>query len=630
MSAPTLRRGLLLTAASLIACSGDDPNEPPGPVATVEVSPGDGTLPEGLTLELQAIARDSAGQVITGRRVTWSSTNMSAAKVDTTGTVVGIGAGSATIVAAVSGKSGSATITVTGNPVTAVEIAPAEDSLKRLKTLQLTAVPKDALGRSLQGKSAEWAATGAAIVDQSGLVSSNGLGPATITATVDGIAGSAEITVYELPLAEVVIDPRSRVLVAGDSFRLSWELRDAEGDPIASDAQPDWASSNPAVGVAGGAPNDWSFRAIGPGTTTLSATVQGVTGSEQLTVISPPALAAITAGGQGPCALTGADVALCWEGPSPEGWPRGPELAPAFTTLEAADGFACGLTSGGIAECWGERAIGLGRGTPEPGDIPEPVAGGRTYIALSASASHACAVTAAGAAYCWGLNSTGQLGAPSGDTCDGEPCSLEPVAVAGGLSFRSISAGAWHTCALNTAGKAWCWGRNANGELGDGTFDDRTEPTPVQGSLTLATISAGGLSGASTPLGRTCALTTAGEAYCWGRMTGDGSKTARFQPTAVAGGFHWQAVTSGARSSCGIVTSGDMYCWGDQSAGQLGTGNTAPTLVPALVAGGHTWTAVDGSSRDQNCGLTIDGVVYCWGAFAETKSFTPVKLLGQP
>jgi alpha-tubulin suppressor-like RCC1 family protein len=256
------------------------------------------------------------------------------------------------------------------------------------------------------------------------------------------------------------------------------------------------------------------------------------------------------------------------------------------------------------------------------------VAGGLTFTALSASAAHACALTAAGAAYCWGLNSTGQLGAATTDRCDGDPCSLEPIAVEGGLTFRSISAGAWHTCALTSAGKAYCWGDNGDGELGDGTSDDRGIPTPVAGSLTFATISAGGTT--DTVSGRTCGVTSGGLAYCWGAKVGDGTTTVHREPTAVAGEFRWREVAAGPSSSCGIVTTGDAYCWGEHRGGELGTGNTAPSLVPALVAGGHTWSAVDAGSTELNCGLTTGGIIYCWGQLLDGKTFTPVKLLGQP
>ncbi len=637
MPSLSLRQWLLLAAVSLTACSDnpDEPPGPPGPVATVEVAPDAGAVPEGLTLQLEAAARDSAGREIAGPRVVWSSTNVSAASVDTSGTVLGVGEGTATIVAVVGGKNASAEITVTANPVVSVEVTPAEDSLKAGRTLQLTVTPKDAEGRSLLGKTVTWDGAGVATVDEDGLVSAFTPGGSTISATVDAVTGSAEITVYRLPIAEVVIDPRSRVLVVGDSFRLSWDLRDAEADRIFNDEQPDWTSTNPVVAVVHEEPFNFSLEVLGAGTTTLQATVEAVTGGEDMTVIAPTAVASVSAGGGGPCAVTAAAVPLCWEAANPSGhgdkavlWPRGPELAPAFTAVEAASGFRCGLTTAGVAECWGGLGLALGRGSADSSSIPAPVAGGLTFTTLSASGSHACALTTAGAAYCWGLNSTGQLGAPSTDQCGGEPCGLAPVAVAGGLAFQSISAGAWHTCALTAGGKAYCWGRNAEGELGDGTIENRAEPVAVDGDLIFASVSAGGL--AMTPSGRTCGVTTTKVAYCWGGLVGDGTSLARMEPTQVAGEFQWRDVRAGATSSCGIVTTGDLYCWGDHRRGQLGTGNTAASLVPALVAGGHTWSAVDGGSDNQNCGLTTDGVVYCWGELPEGRTFTPLELLGQP
>jgi len=637
MPAISLLLAIAIAAVSLSACSDnpDEPPGPPGPVATVDISPDGGAVPEGLTLQLEATARDSAGREITGRRVVWSSTNVASATVDTTGTVLGVGAGTATVVAVVGGVNASAEITVTANPVASVEVTPAEDSLKAGKTLQLVATPKDAQGRSLAGKTVTWTQAGVATVNEDGLVAAFDTGSSTVSATVDGLTGSAAITVYRLPVAEVVIDPRSRVLVVGDSFRLSWDLRDAEGDRILNDEQPDWASSNPAVGVVHQEPFNFTVELLGAGRTSLEATVEGVTGSEELRVIAPPTLASVSTGDGFPCGVTGDNLALCWELATPAGhggaellWPRGPELAPPFTTIEAGVGFRCGLTAAGVAMCWGGRGLALGRGSADTSSVPAPVAGSLTFTTISASASHACALTAAGAAYCWGLNSAGQLGAPSADECDREPCSLEPVAVSGGLAFASISAGAWHTCAVTAGGKAYCWGRNAEGELGDGTIENRAEPAPVDGDLIFASISAGGL--ADTPSGRTCGVTTTKVGYCWGPMPGDGTSFPHLEPTPVAGQFQWREVRSGGAWSCGIVTTGDAYCWGDHRRGQLGTGNTAASLVPALVAGGHSWTALDAGSVNQSCGLATDGIIYCWGELLETRTFTPVELLGQP
>jgi alpha-tubulin suppressor-like RCC1 family protein len=80
--------------------------------------------------------------------------------------------------------------------------------------------------------------------------------------------------------------------------------------------------------------------------------------------------------------------------------------------------------------------------------------------------------------------------------------------VSGGLSFDRVTANAWLTCGETTTNRAYCWGNNASGELGDGTTIDRFTPVAVIGGLFFSQVSAGG--------GHTCGRTPGGVAYCWG------------------------------------------------------------------------------------------------------------------
>jgi alpha-tubulin suppressor-like RCC1 family protein len=122
---------------------------------------------------------------------------------------------------------------------------------------------------------------------------------------------------------------------------------------------------------------------------------------------------------------------------------------------------------------------------------------------ISAGLMHTCALTVQGAAYCWGLNADGQLGN------GGNANSPTPVPVAGGLTFEAISAGWWHTCALTATGAAYCWGLNFHGQLGDGSnATTLAVPAPVAGSLTFDDLAAGGH--------HTCAITPSRMTYCWG------------------------------------------------------------------------------------------------------------------
>ena len=123
--------------------------------------------------------------------------------------------------------------------------------------------------------------------------------------------------------------------------------------------------------------------------------------------------------------------------------------------------------------------------------------------------------TSPGNAYCWGRGSEGQLGDGS------ETDQSDPVSVAGGLTFTAISVGGLHTCGLTSGGDAYCWGSNSTGQLGDGTTTDSATPVLVTGGLTFRAISAGGdypnddITRAEQPDGSfTCALTIDDRQHC--------------------------------------------------------------------------------------------------------------------
>ena len=251
-----------------------------------------------------------------------------------------------------------------------------------------------------------------------------------------------------------------------------------------------------------------------------------------------------------------------------------------FQSVSAA-GHTCGVTTAGVAYCWGSNFQGsLGVGSLDGDSLataPVPVVGGLSFQSVSGGGSHACGVTTSGAAYCWGRNSEGQLGATTTETCAAGSCSTAPIAVSGGLTFASLSAGSSHTCGLTTGGDTYCWGFNGGGQLGDGTTISRSSPTPVTGGLTFASVSVGEI---------TCGVATDGTAYCWGGgRLGDGSSSMSSSPVAVAGGLTFGSVSAGGAHTCGITTSSEAYCWGHNWDGTLGNGGMADGLVPVRVFG---------------------------------------------
>jgi acid phosphatase len=173
------------------------PPPAPVPVATVTVTPASATLRVGTTVQLSTTLEDSAGNVLTGRTIMWSSSAPTVATVSASGLVTAVAVGSATITATSEGKSGTSAITVTLVPVATVSVAPASDTLGIGTTSQLTATTKDSAGNVLTGRVVTWSssATGVATVSGSGVVTGVAAGSATITATSEGQSGTASIMV---------------------------------------------------------------------------------------------------------------------------------------------------------------------------------------------------------------------------------------------------------------------------------------------------------------------------------------------------------------------------------------------------------------------------------------------------
>ena len=256
------------------------------PVSAVSVSPASASVQPGQTLQLTATTLDSAGNVLTGRTVTWSSSNTAAATVSRTGLVSGVAAGSATITALSEGQSGRAVVAVTNAPVASVTVTPSSATVSVGQTAPLTATPKDASGTPLSGRAVTWSSSDTAIarVSGSGLVTAVATGSATITATSEGQSGTSSITVTAVPVASVAVTPASAGVQVGQTAQFTATLQDANGNTL-SGRVVTWASSNTGVAsVSGGG----LATAKAAGTATITATSEGKSGTSTVTVTSVP------------------------------------------------------------------------------------------------------------------------------------------------------------------------------------------------------------------------------------------------------------------------------------------------------------------------------------------------------
>ena len=176
------------------------PPPPPVPVASVTVTPSTASVSVGGTVQLAAVARDSAGNILQGRTMAWSSSSIQIATV-AAGLVAGVAVGTTYIVASSEGKSDTASITVMFIPVASVSVSPSSASVNTGAFVQLTATTKDGNGNTLTGRPVSWASgsTAIATVNSAGRVAGVAAGSATITATSEGINGTSAITVLVPP-----------------------------------------------------------------------------------------------------------------------------------------------------------------------------------------------------------------------------------------------------------------------------------------------------------------------------------------------------------------------------------------------------------------------------------------------
>lgn len=297
-----------------------------------------------------------------------------------------------------------------------------------------------------------------------------------------------------------------------------------------------------------------------------------------------------------------------------------------FATLVTGADHTCGLTSAGAVYCWGSNwGMQLGvettshsctvpPSTQKRSCSPRPVqvGGSIQFSALSSGGGHSCGLDAAGRAYCWGDNGWEQLGT-RGDLLSR---SATPVLVSGGRVFRALDAGGDFTCGLTDGNAAYCWGSHAWGELGTGDLElfSSYAPVAVVGGHEFAQPVSGWM--------HACGLTGSGEAYCWGEneigTVGNGSVSppgawpAEPTPSLVTGGLTFSQLGAGIRYSCGLTTAGLAYCWGAGVRGKLGNGSTADHTTPVPVAGGLIWRSVS-VGLEHTCGFTTAGDSPCWG-----------------
>jgi Regulator of Chromosome Condensation (RCC1) repeat protein len=477
----------------------------------------------GDSIQLPVAAYDHNSYGVAGTTFSFQSLNENVATVSPTGWVTAVSPGVANLVATAAGKADTAPVQVLQDVAT-VTLSPDSAVLEDGTSRQFTAILKDRNGYLVTDRAPDsWSSSDTLVlgVGASGLASARAvkLGPANVIATSGGVRGAAPAYVFT-PFVSVAAGPAKTCAVSSRGRPYCWGWIDYTTGLRST--VPFERTASPALGAS-----------IGAGVTLACGLTPGATafcwgdapfGLAGAPVASPPTFSSLSVGYVTAYGLTASGDAYAWTPVSPT-----PALVPgslSFATISATY-LACGTVASGAAYCWGANLTGgIGDSTFTDRAVPTAVVGGHTFAAVVAGGGHTCGITTGGPTYCWGRNTYGAFGDSTTTN------TTYPVPAAAGLALTSIALGDFHTCGLIASGAAYCWGLGERGSIGNGTFDPaRLTPAPVSGGLTFASISAASQ--------HTCGLTSSGALFCWGRNEdgelGDGTGANRAVPTRVAG-----------------------------------------------------------------------------------------------
>ena len=257
------------------------------PIANIAVSLASSSVTAGQITQATAVATDANGNTLTGRTMTWSSSNPAVATVSASGVVTAVAGGTANIRASAENRFGEAQLSVgtaapVVTPVATVTVTLAAPGLSVGQTTQASAIARDASSNVLTGRVVAWSSLNSSVatVSSSGLVTALASGSAAIRATVETKTGDATATVTGAAVYSVAVSLPTQHLAAGQSIQASAIVRDAAGNTLTGRTVA-WSSENASIATVS---STGVVTAVSAGTGTIWATVESVKGDANVTV----------------------------------------------------------------------------------------------------------------------------------------------------------------------------------------------------------------------------------------------------------------------------------------------------------------------------------------------------------
>jgi alpha-tubulin suppressor-like RCC1 family protein len=248
----------------------------------------------------------------------------------------------------------------------------------------------------------------------------------------------------------------------------------------------------------------------------------------------------------------------------------------------------------------------LGNGTSVNVSSPVQTGGVYTWKQVSAFYHHTAMVRDDGSLWACGYNELGQLG--NGTTTAAFAGYSSPIQVGGLTNWKQVSAGQYFTSAIKTDGTLWSWGRDDQGQLGNGvTLTGYSSPIQIGLLSNWKQVSAGTVF--------TAAIKTDGSLWTWGQNSGgtigNGSSASYSSPIQIGSLVNWAFVSSG-NSTAAIKTNGTLWTWGQNVYGQLGNGTTLSYSSPIQVGNSINWKQVS-VNQYHTTAIKTDGTLWAWG-----------------
>jgi len=252
-------------------------------VTTVSINVTATQIEVGRTITITPTVKDQRDSVMTGKTVTWASSNTSVATV-TNGVVTGVTKGQATIVASIEGKVASATIFVTDASVASVTLnATVPSTFFVGQSAQATAVIRDLNNNVLTTYAVTWTSSNPSVasVGPSGLITAVSAGVSTITATASGKSATLVVTTSLVPVSTVSVAAVKPAQI-GRTIQLSNTLKSVNGTTLTTSQRIlDWASTDTTVAVVS---SNGILTGVSVGTTIVTCVVEGKVGLLNVTV----------------------------------------------------------------------------------------------------------------------------------------------------------------------------------------------------------------------------------------------------------------------------------------------------------------------------------------------------------